>query len=234
MSMNSEAPGAARLPGVARARRGLPWIVAAVLGGGGVSGLVLSQVYAASGPGEVFVAVRALSLEGEAADSPAVTAASVPLPGAPRPERAPIPVPPDPFRPSRAASALVLEAAEPADPEAGGDSEGLDAPDAALTTAADPGAAVPVLPRPARGERRPGAESAPAAETLPAEALAVVGIIQGEPSLAVVRYGGQSHYLKVGDQIADTWRLREITERSAVFQLGAQRVEVPIKGGSSQ
>jgi hypothetical protein len=66
------------------------------------------------------------------------------------------------------------------------------------------------------------------------EELALTGIIQGEPPLAVVRYAGQTLFLKMGDQIADTWRLVEIKERSARFQLGEQRVEVPIKGGSSE
>jgi hypothetical protein len=64
--------------------------------------------------------------------------------------------------------------------------------------------------------------------------LGVTGIVQGDPPLVVVQYEDQSFYLKVGDQVADTWRLEEIKERSAVFQLGEQRVEIPIKGGSSQ
>jgi hypothetical protein len=64
--------------------------------------------------------------------------------------------------------------------------------------------------------------------------FAVTGIIQGDPPLAVVRYAGTSLFLKIGDQVADTWRLVEINERSVRFQLGEQRVEVPIKGGSSE
>lgn len=67
-----------------------------------------------------------------------------------------------------------------------------------------------------------------------ADDLALTGIVQGEPPVAVVRYSGQSLFLKIGDQVADTWRLVEIKERSAIFQLGAQRVEIPIKGGSSE
>jgi hypothetical protein len=58
--------------------------------------------------------------------------------------------------------------------------------------------------------------------------------VQGDPPVAVVRYEGQSFFLKIGDQVADTWRLVEFKERSAIFQLGAQRVEIPIKGGSSE
>jgi hypothetical protein len=64
--------------------------------------------------------------------------------------------------------------------------------------------------------------------------LAVIGLVQGDPPLAVVEYAGQQFYLKVGDQVADTWRLEEIKERSATFRLGEQRVEVPINGGRSQ
>ncbi len=67
-----------------------------------------------------------------------------------------------------------------------------------------------------------------------ADELAVTGIIQGDPAIAVVRFGGQSLFLKIGDQVADTWRLAAIGERSATFLNGEQRVEIPIKGGNSQ
>lgn len=67
-----------------------------------------------------------------------------------------------------------------------------------------------------------------------ADELAVTGIIQGDPAIAVVRYVGQSLFLKIGDQVADTWRLAAIGERSATFHNGEQRVEIPIKGGNSQ
>jgi hypothetical protein len=97
------------------------------------------------------------------------------------------------------------------------------APAAPVARAAStPAAAAPARPAPAEA-------SAPNADD-----LALTGIVQGEPPVAVVRYSGQSLFLKIGDQVADTWRLVEIKERSAIFQLGAQRVEIPIKGGSSE
>ena len=75
----------------------------------------------------------------------------------------------------------------------------------------------------------------PATPSVPsANDLHLTGVVQGDPPVAVVRFSGQSFFLKIGDQVADTWRLVEIKERSAVFQLGAQRVEIPIKGGSSE
>lgn len=89
--------------------------------------------------------------------------------------------------------------------------------------AATPGT---VLSQPARPVAAPAQPSA--------DDLALTGIVQGDPPVAVVRYSGQSLFLKIGDQVADTWRLVEIKERSALFQLGAQRVEIPIKGGSSE
>jgi hypothetical protein len=67
-----------------------------------------------------------------------------------------------------------------------------------------------------------------------AEEPEIVGIVQGEPPLAVAKSDGQSFYLKVGDQIADTWRLVAIKDRSVVFRLGGRRVEVPIQGGNSE
>ena len=61
----------------------------------------------------------------------------------------------------------------------------------------------------------------------------IIGIVQGEPALAVVKSEGQSFYLKIGDQIADTWRLEAIKERSVILRLGGRRVEIPIQGGNS-
>jgi len=94
----------------------------------------------------------------------------------------------------------------------------------AASAVATPGT---VLPKPAH----PAAvsDSKPSADD-----IALTGIVQGDPPVAVVRYEGQSFFLKIGDQVADTWRLVEFKERSAIFQLGAQRVEIPIKGGSSE
>jgi hypothetical protein len=89
--------------------------------------------------------------------------------------------------------------------------------------------AEPAAPSPAPAQA--AAENPEAPEI---EDLALTGIIEGDPPLAVVQYAGQSLFLKIGDQVADTWRLVEINERSARFQLGEQRVEIPIRGGSSE
>jgi hypothetical protein len=75
---------------------------------------------------------------------------------------------------------------------------------------------------------RPAKPSAPPVEELLAK-LSVTGLVRGEPPLAVVRYQGQSLFLKIGDSVADICRLVEIKERSVLFQLGDQRVEVPIQ-----
>ena len=94
-------------------------------------------------------------------------------------------------------------------------------------------------------ERLPAAPEEPAEKGAPAETLeaavapkaseiVLTGVIQGDPPLAVVRFRGQSLFLKIGEGIADTWRLAEINERSVVFRLGAQRVEIPIQGGSAE
>jgi hypothetical protein len=74
------------------------------------------------------------------------------------------------------------------------------------------------------------AKAAPQQAPVPPE---IIGIVQGEPPLVVVKSEGQSFYLKIGDQVADTWRLEAIKERSAIFRLGGRRVEIPIQGGNS-
>ena len=99
--------------------------------------------------------------------------------------------------------------------------------------------AVPFLP-PVDGSMgthgtEPGAKPPAAAPAAPSIAdVALTGIVQGDPPVAVLRYGGQSHFLKIGDQVADTWRLVEIRESSAILQMGGRRVEIQIRGGSSQ
>ncbi len=60
----------------------------------------------------------------------------------------------------------------------------------------------------------------------------LTGLVQGDPPVALVRWEGQTVFLKVGDTIAGTWQLIAINENSAVFRLGAQRVELHIQGGS--
>jgi hypothetical protein len=77
------------------------------------------------------------------------------------------------------------------------------------------------------------AQAAADAAAPAADSLSLVGIIQGDPALAVVKYDGQSFFLKIGEQVADTWRLEQIGERSATFSLGKRRVEIPLHEGSS-
>ncbi len=127
-------------------------------------------------------------------------------------------IPPDnPFLPT-AATAEPRPAAAPALPQA-------------LPGAA--GARVKIAP--ARTAPVAARKPAPAVAPAPSpDELVLSGIVHGEPPLAVVKFSGQSLFLKTGDQVADTWRLTEIKERSAVFQLGERRIEIQIQGGSSQ
>jgi hypothetical protein len=80
----------------------------------------------------------------------------------------------------------------------------------------------------------PQQEAATATSAVPdlKSELTLTGVIEGDPSLAVVRYDGQVFYLKTGEKLADSWQLVEIRERSAIFQAGTRKVEIPIQGGS--
>ena len=122
-------------------------------------------------------------------------------------------VPPDPFQP------VAMQQPIPRSP--------LAAPSLEVEAAPRPAS----RPAPAAQPTEPAAPAAPAVK---AEELALTGIVQGDPPVAVVQFQGQSLFLKIGDQVADSWRLVEVKERSAIFQMGARRVEVPIKGGSSE
>jgi hypothetical protein len=126
-------------------------------------------------------------------------------------------VPPDPFQPVAMTRRIPRSGAAGAPgPWVGGG-------------APAPVAKAPVLPNPQAAAAQP--EAAPAVKV---EDLNLTGVVQGDPPVAVVQYQGQSLFLKIGDLVADSWRLVEIKERSAIFQMGARRVEVPIKGGSSE
>lgn len=204
------------LPGAPPAL-GLRLFVAGALLAGGVAGLVVNHGAAFGGA------------------SAARQAVPVPVEGSPLREVALLPVadvaagsgardagfrvvavnvvpPDDPFRPTKADALAPVLPVKPAAKPAGED--------------------VRFAPRAGAVSKSAGAEPPPPAPRL--EGVTVAGIIQGEPPVALVRHSGQSLFLKVGDQVAGSWRLAEINERSAVFQLGEQRVEVPIQGGSSQ
>jgi hypothetical protein len=118
-----------------------------------------------------------------------------------------------------------IEATAPADPFQ---------PSLPAIAAVSKPAPIKAMPKVAPGAAIEAAAQAAAEAAAPApEELSLVGIIQGDPALAVVKYVGQSFFLKVGEQVADTWRLEQIGERSATFSLGNRRVEVPLREGSS-
>lgn len=124
-------------------------------------------------------------------------------------------VPPDPFVPVPMSRPLPrVSAADDGEP--------------ALSVEPAPLRSAPVLPNP----QAPAPREEPATPAVSASDINLTGVVQGDPPLAVVQYQGQSLFLKIGDAVADSWRLVEIRERSAIFQMGARRVEVPIKGGS--
>jgi hypothetical protein len=209
-------------------RRGLPLgglalMVAGVLAVGGGVGLALNRTTAPQ-------AVTAEVIPGDPATDPqtppSTSAESAPAPTLVR---------------SVAAGPRLVEATPPenpflrtvADPVAFAPADGSASFPAAVAGTSKP--ASPAAAVAAASVTAPTQPARPAAPAKPnADDLALTGIVQGDPPVAVVRYSGQSLFLKIGDQVADTWRLVEFKERSAIFQLGAQRVEIPIKGGSSE
>jgi len=193
-------------------------IVTAALVAGGAIGLQLNRPSA--GAAAASLAPEPLVVSAEPVGLMSTGASELLLPPvqpAPEPRFAveAVVVPPNPFEKTRPTPA----AAGVGQPAAGG--------------ATRP---APAVAGPGAGVKPSGAKPAePAAPAAPAvEELAVTGIVDGEPPLAVVRFSGRSLFLKIGDAVADTWRLVEIKERSVLFQLGARRVEVPIQGGGSQ
>ncbi|MBM3457177.1 MAG: hypothetical protein FJX77_01385 [Armatimonadetes bacterium] len=122
--------------------------------------------------------------------------------------RGPVPILPD----VRVGVPVAVVPRAPASPSA------KPAPKPAARPAAKPAA------RPAAKPTTPG-QSGP-------ERPILTGVVQGDPPVAVVRWGGQTMFLRVGDQVAGLWRLEQVKENSAVFRLGEQRVETHIQGGS--
>ncbi len=217
---------------------------------GGVSGFLLNRTGAPAGPlpgetplshvapwaSEPLLASQEGAVSGASAEAtalaealPAVTGEIVAPVRRLRLRAVTVTPPADPFEPTQAESTPTLGAAVGSGPSGG----------PVAIQPANPGEFTFATPvgRPAAAPR-PAVNPTPSPAPLPAgprvEELALTGIIQGEPPLAVIRYGGQSHFLKIGDRVADSWRLEEIKERSAVLKLGEERVEVPIQGGSSQ
>lgn len=218
----SNAPDSQRHGGAPSAR-GLGLMVAGVMLTGGLAGLVLNRASAASGgsPGGRSPArPLARSTGAVAAATGAETSPAGPDALDALEIRTVKVVPPeDPFQPTEPPAAAEEPSALPQVTAA--------PPGAGLKPAA--GSVTPASVKP--GVRKPSPAKPAVAALLPEE-LVVVGIVKGDPALAVVQHNGKSYFLKIGDQVEDTWRLREIKERSAVFQLGAQRVEIPITGGS--
>jgi hypothetical protein len=207
-------------PPATRGGWGVWALVAGVLAVGGATGLVLNRTSAprpdlAAAPREAILAAEteapvASSAALQVAVQPAVAVPASASSGIHFSEAAP---PPDPFQP------------EP------GEAKHVAAPHPVSATAA---AAASGL-RAGKPAGAPVEKPVKSPVTAPKAAdITITGVIQGDPPLVVVRYEGRSLFLKIGDQVADSWRLEAIKERSAVFQLGEQRVEVPIQGGSSQ
>ena len=191
-------------------------LVAGVLAVGGGVGLAVNQAHSARAAVQAPLAGSDAGSDESgtvtAQEVVATEAAVAPLLPKPAAVRvAEVTAPANPFLPSPA----------PALPKPVNPGPGNNGQIAALNGQAAP--AAPALPKP---------EPAPAAPSL--DDVQLSGIVHGEPPLAVLKYQGQSLFLKIGDQVADTWRLTEIKERSAVFQLGGRRIEIQIQGGSSQ
>lgn len=218
--------------------RGFTLVVAGVMAAGALSGFLLNRTAALSQQSRLApapaVTTEALLASREGAAEPLRALARVePQPAgelvAPvrrlRVRTVAITPPADPFEPSEPLPAVTV--APVSEPAAKAGAPG-----------ANPGEFIFSAPVARSSAPAPAAAAVPAAAPAPAgprpDEITLTGIIQGEPPLAVIRHGGQSHFLKIGDKVADSWRLEEIKERSAVLKLGGERVEVPIQGGSSQ
>lgn len=189
------------------------------------------------------------ALAGIALNQRATAPANQPAPAPPETvlaAAAPVPVASRPAVPDRTPVVALAGAVMPREEIAPPDNPFLPTPadplparaeGAAAAAMAGAGRGIPSLPPvsavPAPVAPVPVPGTGAARSSAPEGELEVVGIVQGEPPLAVVRWQGQSFYLKVGDQVADTWRLVAVRERSAIFRLGEQRVEIPIQGGNS-
>lgn len=209
---------------------GLRLFVAGALLVGGLAGLIAHRVVAGTmtpgaragtmdAPGTRQETILSLAAVGD----PELPRGVAPLRIRVRP--ADVVPPDDPFRPSRAEPLAAL-------PAGAGQAKNAGTQVPAFHPAAAPGPAVTPERSPAPAARPERAVARTAAPAL--DGVTLVGIIQGEPPVALLRSGGQSLFLKVGDQLAGTWRLAEIKERSAVLELGDHRVEIPIQGGNSQ
>jgi hypothetical protein len=171
----------------------------------------------------------------------AVQPADVEDPGALRLRAVPVTVPTDPFRETLPERPQAREPVRgPVGALGGGRAMGLRWRGGMLPPAAGPWGGAPgwVPPAGAVPAGPPAAAPAPLVKQEPHELapedVTLTGTIQGDPPLAVIKYGGQSLFLKIGDQVADAWRLAEIGERSAVLKRGEQRIEVHITRGGSQ
>jgi hypothetical protein len=196
--------------------RGLKWVAGGILVVGGVVGLVLNQsaaesrVRALREDPALYAAVDSGTAQvPQAVIAPAQQAGGRVILSMRQVENTP---PPDPFAPVP----IPRESTQP------------------LVITQDEQPLVKPSLEPARPTPAPAAAPELAEGAPKADQLSVTGIVQGDPPLAVVEFQGQSLFLKIGDKVADSWRLVEIRERSALFALGPRRVEVPIKGGSGE
>jgi hypothetical protein len=203
------------------AGRWISFIVAGTLLFAGSGGLLLNRVFAASAP-EVAAADGADSLDGAGAvelspatledagpQAPPTPAVALPLAGRSGSALGALSVPPNPFRVTAAAPPAPAVSVEP-------EAESGSAPGAEVRPEV-PNPAAPVV----KARREPPAN------------LVLVGIIQGEPPLAVFSLGGQSVYVKPGDNVNEDWRLQSVTDRSIILACEGQQVEITIQGGGS-
>jgi hypothetical protein len=62
--------------------------------------------------------------------------------------------------------------------------------------------------------------------------LTLTGIVAGRPTLAVIRDNGQRHFVKVGDQIGDRYRVQAIKRQEVV--LASEEGQVTLRMGGRQ
>jgi len=150
----------------------------------------------------------------------------------------PAPTPSGPATPARATAAAGQEVA--AAPEEGAATEG-DAGAASAGADRNPFSAPGTAPGPETGEAG-GGEGPPApvepppgvTERPPVETgLKLEGIVTGQPSFAVIRHGGKPYFVKVGDSVADLYRVQAIRGGREVVLAGQQGTVVLRTGKSS-
>jgi hypothetical protein len=78
-------------------------------------------------------------------------------------------------------------------------------------------------------EPPPGETEQPPIQT----GLTLAGIVTGPPTIAVIRYEGKPYYVKVGESVADVYRVEAIRGGNEVVLAGQQGTVVLRTGKSS-